>query len=165
MIIQNVGRRRLAVAAVFGFFIIAAALRSGFVIKADNAPLAFLPLLTATSLEAVFINPMGVHDSKIAPEVMADTLDGKRTSVVIFLADQADVRAAYEMKDQDARGWYVYNTLTEHAARTQVGVKSFLTSRGIEYQSFWAANMIVADVDRSTAEQRSEERRGGKECA
>jgi serine protease AprX len=90
--------------------------------------------------------------SKIAPQVIEDTADGKSTSVVILLADQADVSAAYGMKDQDARGWFVYNTLTEHAARTQTGIKAVLESRGISYQSFWAANMLVALADRPTVD-------------
>lgn len=91
--------------------------------------------------------------AKIAPQVLADTSDGKSVSVVILLADQADVSAAYAMTDPDARGWYVYNTLTQHAARTQGELKSFLKVRGIPYQSYWAANMIVADADRSLVEQ------------
>ena len=86
---------------------------------------------------------------KVAARVLADTSNGKRTSVVILLADQADVSAAYVMQNQDARGWYVYNTLTQHAARTQVGLQNFLKSEGVTYQSFWAANMIVATADRS----------------
>ena len=49
---------------------------------------------------------------------------------------QADVSAAYSIKDQDARGWFVYNTLSEHAARTQAYLKTFLGERGITYQSF-----------------------------
>ena len=84
--------------------------------------------------------------------MLADTADGKNASVVILLADQADVSAAYEMKDQDARGWFVYNTLTQHAARTQAGLQAFLTAQGASYQSFWAANMIVATADRSLVE-------------
>ena len=84
--------------------------------------------------------------------MLAETADGKSASVVILLADQADVSAAYEMKDQDARGWFVYNTLTQHAARTQAGLQAFLTARGVSYQSFWAANMIVATADRSLVE-------------
>ena len=40
-----------------------------------------------------------------------------------YLTEQADVSAAFAMKDQDARGWFVYNTLTQHAARTQVGLR------------------------------------------
>src|ERR1700752_2304402 len=89
---------------------------------------------------------------KIAPDVLADTMDGHKASVVIFLVEQADVSAAYGMKDQDARGWFVYNTLTQHAARTQASLQAFLTSRGASYQSFWVANMMVATADRSLVE-------------
>ncbi len=90
--------------------------------------------------------------NKIAATVMNETNDGNSTSVVILLADQADVSAAYSMKDQDARGWFVYNTLTQHAARTQVGLQEFLKSQGAHYESFWAANMIVATADRQLVE-------------
>jgi serine protease AprX len=89
---------------------------------------------------------------KIAPQVLADTDDGASASVVILLADQADVSAAYEMRDQDARGWFVYNTLTQHAARTQVSLQAFLEAQGVSYQSFWVANMIVATADRALVE-------------
>src|SRR4030095_12853621 len=61
---------------------------------------------------------------------------------------QADLSAAYAMANQDERGWYVYNTLTQHAAHTQAGLQEFLKSNGATYKSFWAANMIVADADR-----------------
>ncbi|PYJ09945.1 MAG: hypothetical protein DMF06_08075, partial [Verrucomicrobia bacterium] len=89
---------------------------------------------------------------KIAPEVLADTAEDRKTSVVIILADQADVSAAYEMKDQDARGWFVYHTLTQHASRTQASLKAFLAAQGAEYQSFWVANMIVATASRALVE-------------
>jgi serine protease AprX len=90
---------------------------------------------------------------KVAARVLTETSDGKTASVVIMLADQADLNAAYDMKDQDARGWYVYKTLTEHAARTQVDLQAFLKSAGSSYQSFWAANMIVATADRSLVDR------------
>jgi serine protease AprX len=93
-----------------------------------------------------------VPGAEIAPEVLADTANHQSAAVVIFLADQANVSAAYEMKEQDARGWFVYNTLTQHAARTQAGLQAFLTARGASYQSFWAANMIIATADRSLVE-------------
>ncbi len=89
---------------------------------------------------------------KIAPEVLADTADGRSASVVILLADQANVSAGYNMRDQAAQGWFVYNTLTQHAARTQIGLRNFLDSRGVTYQSFWAANMLVATADRALVE-------------
>jgi serine protease AprX len=90
--------------------------------------------------------------AKVAPEVLGETADGGTSSVVILLADQADVSAAYQMKDANARGWFVYNTLTQHAARTQTGLRRELEARGMSYQTFWAANMIVTTVDRAAIE-------------
>ena len=90
--------------------------------------------------------------NKIAPEVMADTADGRSASVIILLADQADVNAGYGIREQDGQGWFVYNTLTQHAARTQIGLRNFLNSRGVTYQSFWVINMLVATADRALVE-------------
>jgi subtilisin family serine protease len=90
--------------------------------------------------------------AKIAPEVLAETDSNGSASIVILMAEQADVSAAYSMKDQDARGWFVYNTLTQHAARTQAALRAELDSRGVSYQSFWAANMIVATADQALIE-------------
>ena len=50
-------------------------------------------------------------------------------SFVIYLGDQADVSAASSMTDQDARGRYVYNTLKQHAARTQAPIKAELDAQ------------------------------------
>ncbi|HKP54868.1 MAG TPA: S8 family serine peptidase [Chloroflexia bacterium] len=90
--------------------------------------------------------------SKIEVAVLKDTADGKSASVMVLLADQADVSAGYGMKDQDARGWYVYNTLTQHAERTQAALRATLDAQGIQYRSFWAANAIEMTVDRSLLE-------------
>jgi subtilisin family serine protease len=87
--------------------------------------------------------------AKVAPKVLADTAGGKATSVVVLLADQADVSAADDMTDQDARGWYVYNTLTQHAARTQVGLTEYLKTQGVTYQSFWVANALQINADKA----------------
>jgi subtilisin family serine protease len=86
---------------------------------------------------------------KIDSQVLKDTANGQSTSFVIMLADQADLSAAYSMKDQDARGWYVYNTLRDHAANTQGPIKSVLTAAGASFTSYWAANMIIATGDSS----------------
>src|SRR3954447_15351684 len=94
----------------------------------------------------------GLFTDKIAPAVLAETADGGSASIVILLADQADVSAAHEMIDQDARGWFVYNTLTQHAERTQAALRADLEARGVTYQSFWAANMLVATADRALIE-------------
>ena len=85
---------------------------------------------------------------KVARNVLEDTENGQRTSIVILLSDQADVSKAYAMSDQDARGWYVYNTLRTHAEQTQAPLKAFLAARGVTYQSYWAANMLAVTADR-----------------
>src|SRR5204863_2333535 len=107
-----------------------------------------------TSLQ--LLNPnqffLQTASDKVAPEVLNDTNDGQRTSIVIFLADQANVSAAYNMTDQDARGWFVYNTLTKHAEETQAGLQGLLKERGVKFQSYWAANMIITTADRTLVE-------------
>ena len=106
-----------------------------------------------TFTESIFTNSNSflAVEGKVSPQAMEDTADGKTASIVILLADQADVSAAYDIKDHDARGWFVYNRLTEHAKKTQAGLRTLLNSRGINYKSFWAANMMIAEADRSLA--------------
>ena len=133
----------------------------GLVLASIGVVVVSIGLSTLPSAAALAQDPNGAQTSggtvqptapaaiKIAPEVLADTSDGQNASIVIFLADQADVSAAYGMTDHDARGWFVYDTLSQHALRTQAGLRALLDARGASYQSFWAANMIVARADRS----------------
>jgi len=86
--------------------------------------------------------------AKIEPRILSATANGQSTSFLILLNDQADLRAAFSLQDQDARGWYVYRTLTEHAARTQAGIRQFLDAAGVKYQSFWVANAILCEGGR-----------------
>jgi subtilisin family serine protease len=122
-----------------GFFQVKVAVR--FALCFAGVLLAMLAWSSAAGPKPVEIT------AKIAPEVLAETAEGGSASIVILLSNQADVSAAHQMKDQDARGWYVYNALTQHAARTQAGLRAELEARGVSYQSFWAANMIVATAD------------------
>jgi hypothetical protein len=80
---------------------------------------------------------------KIEQRVRQDLASNGQASVVIYLKSQADLSAAYGMSDH-ARGWYVYRTLKEHAARTQAPLIKMLQDRGVSYQPYWAANVIFA---------------------
>ncbi len=90
---------------------------------------------------------------KISEDVLASTTGTESASVVIFLAEQADVSSANDMTDHDLRGWYVYETLIAHANRTQADLRTLLNSEGVPYQAFWVANMLVLDADRSMIER------------
>src|SRR4051794_31580499 len=85
---------------------------------------------------------------KIDGRVLRDTARGAAVPIVVYLRDQADVSRAYAMRDQNARGWYVYRTLKMHAARTQAPLRAWLKSRHAPYRSFWGANVIVSRGDR-----------------
>src|ERR1700682_5772577 len=83
----------------------------GFVLGSVGVFLALVGFGMSSGASALAENPKGNQErgGKIAAEVLADTNNGKEASVVILLADQADVSAAYGMKDQAARGWFGYH--------------------------------------------------------
>jgi len=90
--------------------------------------------------------------SKISPAVLQDTADGKSATFLVLMADQANVTTAYAMTNEDARGWYVYDTLRLHADRTQAGIRAMLQARGVTYKSYWISNALVVTGDRSLVE-------------
>lgn len=90
--------------------------------------------------------------SKIDARVLRETANGKSASFVVLLQEQADLSAAYGMADADARGWYVYNTLRSHAARSQAALRATLDAQRVPYKPFWVANMLVVEGDRSLVE-------------
>src|SRR6476659_8251346 len=75
--------------------------------------------------------------NKVERAVLDDTANGKSASFVVLMADQVNLNAAYGMKDQDTRGWYVYSTLAVQANRTQAGVQAMLKAQGAPHRSFW----------------------------
>ena len=86
---------------------------------------------------------------KIAVRVLRATSDGGSASFLVYLRHQADLSAAYDIRDSDARGWYVYRTLKKYASRTQAPIERLLARRGISYTSLWAANAIVVEGGRA----------------
>jgi subtilisin family serine protease len=150
---MNSGTRRRR-PSVFVFSVGMALLVGGFLF-------ARTPVTSSSGHTAASVNRFNENISRllqnpserIDAKVLSDTADGNRAPVVILLAEQADLSAAYTMTDQDERGWYVYKTLTEHAARTQASLKEFLKANGVNYQSFWAANMVSATADRALVEK------------
>ena len=117
-----------------------------------------LKTVVAAAVVASFVLAVGAMPSetratdasvKIDSRVLRDTARGATAPIVVYLRDQADLSRAYGMRDQDARGWYVYRTLKAHAARTQAPLRAWLRSRHAPYRSYWAANMIVSRGDRT----------------
>jgi subtilisin family serine protease len=92
------------------------------------------------------------NDVKISTTVLQATENGQETSFIIYMDAQADLSAAARIKDEDARGWFVYNTLKQQAERTQAPLRAQLDAAGVAYQSYWGVNMILVNGDRALVE-------------
>ncbi len=60
----------------------------------------------------------------------------------VILKDQADVSAAAEMEDYDARRQFVYHTLTGHATTTQADLRASLDRLGVAYRPYYLVNAL-----------------------
>ncbi|HNZ01878.1 MAG TPA: S8 family serine peptidase, partial [Anaerolineaceae bacterium] len=92
---------------------------------------------------SAMVKPAAQGLDKVEPAVL-NTISAKGASdYVVEMAEKADLSAAYEIEDWTERGWFVYDTLKETAARTQQPVIELLKAGGVSYQSFFAGNEIA----------------------
>ncbi len=88
---------------------------------------------------------------KVDPWVLRTASQGE-TEFLVFLSNQADLRAAAALPNKLEKGRYVYQTLTSIAARTQAPLIAQLDSLGVEYRPYWVANMIWVRAGLSTVQ-------------
>ena len=93
-------------------------------------------LLVAPALHA------GDWTERVDPWVIDQVSRQGETEFLVFLSEQADLSAARALSKKDAKGWYVYVTLSEVAKRTQAPILADLEQLGVEHRSYWVANMI-----------------------
>ncbi len=80
---------------------------------------------------------------KVEVRVLEAISTNGTSDFVVEMAEKADLSAAYSISDWNERGWFVYDTLKEVAARTQIPVIEILEKQGVKYQSFFAGNEIA----------------------
>ena len=83
------------------------------------------------------------HLEKVEERVLNSISTNGISDFVIEMTEKADLSKAYSITDWNERGWYVYDTLREVAARTQKPVIEILEKQGVKYQSFFAGNEIA----------------------
>ena len=83
----------------------------------------------------VWIDPQIARDQAANPDGMSEFL--------VILREQADLSAAYAMRNWKDRGDYVYQTLHTHAAHQQVALRHLLHERGLSYTPFWIVNALA----------------------
>jgi subtilisin family serine protease len=114
--------------------------------------------VTEVSIDSIYPVPAPVQrvalPSGIDPQVYADldaAADGTG-SFIVYLADQADLSAAYAIKDWSARGQYVLNALQATAERSQAALRADLDRAGTAYESRYIVNALVVEGDITLAE-------------
>jgi hypothetical protein len=85
--------------------------------------------------------------ARVDPQLRAELADGGETEFIAFLADQADLSAAYAIADWRARGEYVYRTLRDHAEATQGELRAALDASGASYTPLWIVNALAVRGD------------------
>jgi hypothetical protein len=105
---------------------------------------------TTAVLLLIFVAFVGLarHDSVMAAQDVSSKIEGLllerftaegSVDFIVRFNEQVDLSAAYAM-DWDARGDFVYNSLRDTAASSQVNAKAILDAGGMKYQSFIAGN-------------------------
>jgi serine protease AprX len=79
--------------------------------------------------------------AKVDKWVLTSAQSGE-TEFLVYMTEQTDLSGAEELKTKDEKGAYVFAELTKVAARTQKPLLDTLSKMGVEYQSYWIANMI-----------------------
>lgn len=109
-------------------------------------------LATALAIPATGGIASAGASAKIAPRVLRDTADGRTTSFLVILGSQADLSAAETLPTKVAKGTFVFETLTAHAARTQAPIKALLGRMGASYHSHWVVNMLRVTAGRKVVD-------------
>jgi len=107
---------------------------------------------SAVSLAFILTLSASASSEKISPRVLDETSGTGSTEALIVLKEQANLAPVAAMHGKLAKGQFVVNALREVAARTQPSIISFLTQRGVAYQSFWIVNMIKVTGNRALME-------------
>ena len=79
--------------------------------------------------------------TRVDPWVLESAAAGQ-TEFLVYLDQQADLSGAANLSTKLEKGQYVYQHLTETAARTQKPLLAFLKAQGVSYRAYWIANMV-----------------------
>jgi serine protease AprX len=116
--------------------------------------------LFASLVAASFTSSLFAATFQASPDLRAKTdtwvleqFAAKSTvPLLVQLPEQADLSRAAEFADKTERGRFVYETLRQHAEKSQGELRRWLGERGVAHRPFWVANMILVEADAATAE-------------
>ncbi|MFN0202585.1 MAG: S8 family peptidase [Bacteroidia bacterium] len=92
---------------------------------------------------------MTAQQANIDPLLWAKVNEKGKAECLVILKGQADLSAAKHLKTKEAKGQFVYQTLTTFAKKSQANLVNYLQTKGIAYRSFWAANVLALTADKN----------------
>lgn len=111
-----------------------------------------LLLLFPVVLMAQSPDAESVFQQKAKAELIRDFNNGRNEFWIMF-HDQADVSGAKQLNTKEAKGNFVYQALTQLAAKTQAPFIALLESKGAKYHPFWVVNAISVEGDINLAKE------------
>jgi len=115
-----------------------------------NFPLALVlvGLLALSLVGTLGVSSRAARPAPVAERVWEATADGGEADVLVLLDEQADLRGAKGLRDREARGAFVYDTLRKAALRSQAALRADLDAAGVAYRPFYVINAIAVRADR-----------------
>jgi subtilisin family serine protease len=104
---------------------------------AITTPIVLAPPATATG------EPTATVDAKVREQVA----EHGRATFMVELDTDADLSGAAGLDGKQARTAFVYAAKSDHARRTQAGLRDLLTRRGAEFRSYWISNVLRVTGD------------------
>ncbi|MPZ51234.1 MAG: S8 family serine peptidase [Acidimicrobiia bacterium] len=96
--------------------------------------------------------PDGLGVERIDPDLIQAIADEGEAEFVVVLDDRPDLSEAFTIGDWEDRGRFVYETLRDHAERSQSDLVSDLEAAGVEHTPFWVANVVLVKGDLEAVE-------------
>jgi subtilisin family serine protease len=80
-------------------------------------------------------------EDKVHPGLLAQSAEGD-LDFILWMEQQADLSESSSLSSKEQKGWYVYKQLVDTANSSQKDLIYQLEELGVEYHSFWIANMV-----------------------
>ena len=130
-------------------------LRSRGMYASLTAVAVALPLALGSAPAAAAPAPQGPTplQQKAEAKVLDQLGDKDRSTFWIQLGSQADVSKARKAKGKDDKARALFRAKTEHAEKSQAGLRALLKEAGARHKSFWISNTIKVTADKALAEK------------
>ena len=101
-----------------------------------------LVIAAATASTSSADSTQPITSDKIDRAILKSIAANGQAEFILFLTDQADLSEANLLSTKAEKGAFVYDRLTQVARESQSTIIDYLESQGVEYRSYWVANMI-----------------------